>query len=219
MNKSTSPRCTPIVNGTARPERRLASAGVLGLLVTALLIATPAAAEVKKFKTVNEDGQVIYGPTPPDDPNQPYCEREGDGPWTCFEKAESLIPPPPPEDVMTAEQRQRREDQLLMSRYRTLDGIEQAEDERLRQLEFEQRTVERNHQSQQNTLFDHIRSAADRQRAGLEVTERQREQIQATRQTLGVTERTLERLERQADEIRSEHDALRDRFRELMTTP
>ncbi|MEE4175048.1 MAG: hypothetical protein V2I57_12415 [Xanthomonadales bacterium] len=164
----------------------------------------------------------MYHPTPPDDPDQPYCMRRDDGPWTCYSGAESFQRPAPDPNILTEAERQRRSDQLLTSRFRSLDAIDTARDERLQQLELERRSVRRNLETQKQMLFGQIRSAADRQRARLTVTEGQLEELAQTRAALRSTEATLTRMDQQETEIRRSHEAMKDRYRELLqssTTP
>lgn len=192
------------------------------LLAPLLMLTTGAVASVKSYKWEDPSGETFYRPTPPEDPVQPYCMRNGDGPWTCYSGADSLQRPPPDPDILTAAERQRRSDQLLTSRFRSLDEIDAGRDERLEQLELEKSAVRQNLRSQQQRLFREIRAAADRQRAGLEVTERQIKDIDRSRGTLRSTQATLARMDAKAQEIRQAHEAMKDRYRELLqssTTP
>lgn len=159
----------------------------------------------------------MYRPTPPDDPDQPYCMREGDGgPWTCYTGAENFQEPPPDPSILTEAERQRRSDQLLTSRFRSIDAIDTARDDRLQQLELERRAVLRNLETQQQTLFGQIRAAADRQRAQLEVTADQLNDLARSRAILRSTEATLARMDQQETDIRRLHEEMKDRYRVLL---
>lgn len=192
----------------------LRSPSCLALLLLAL--AAPAGADGKRFKWVDDDGKTIFEPVPPDDPARPYCMRDDDGPWTCFDGASRLEAPPPAPDIMTARERQRRADQLLLSRFRSLEAIDRGQAERLAQLDFERRTVERNLELQRRALFEQIGAAADQQRAGLPVTAPQLTTLDRTRANLRDTQAVLARLDAQALEIRREHEAMKQRYRELL---
>ncbi len=188
----------------------------MALAAPLLLLAPCAGASVKSYKWEDPSGETVYHPTPPDDPDQPYCVREGDGPWSCVSGADSFQRPPPDPNIMTPEERQRRSDQLLTSRFRSIDAIDDSMEERLQQLEFEKRAVNQNLRSEKQILFRHIRAAADRQRAQLEVTERQLQDIARIRTNLRSTQATLARMDEQALEIRRTHEAMKTRYRELL---
>jgi hypothetical protein len=189
---------------------------LLALVAPLLTLAPGAHASVKSYKWEDASGETVYRPTPPDDPDQPYCMRRGDGPWSCYSGADSFQRPPPDPDIMTEAERQRRSDQLLTSRFRSLDAIDASMDERLEQLEFEKRAVRQNLRSERQTLFRHIRAAADRQRAQLPVTDRQLEDLARIRVNLRSTEATLARMDDQEREIRQAHEAMKNRYRELL---
>lgn len=181
-----------------------------------LLLAPGASASVKSYKWEDPSGETVYHPTPPDDPDQAYCMREGDGPWRCVSGADSFQRPPPDPNILTEAERQRRSDQLLTSRFRSIDAIDASMEERLQQLEFEKRAVNQNLRSEKQTLFRHIRAAADRQRAQLDVTEQQLQDLARIRATLRSTQATLARMDEQALEIRRAHETMKDRYRELL---
>jgi hypothetical protein len=181
-----------------------------------VLLTPGASASVKSYKWEDATGETVYHPTPPDDPDQPYCMRQGDGPWTCYSGADSFQRPPPDPDIMTEAERQRRSDQLLTSRFRSLDAIDASMEERLEQLEYEKRAVRQNLRSERQTLFRQIRAAADRQRAQLEVTDRQLEDLARIRVNLRSTDAILARMDDQEREIRQAHEAMKTRYRELL---
>ena len=181
-----------------------------------LLLTAWANADARSYKWEDPNGETVYRPTPPTDPNQAYCEREGSGPWTCFSGAGRLERPPPDPTALTEAERQRRSDQLLTSRFRSLDAIDANRDERLEQLEYEKRAVRQNRRNERQILFRHLRAAADRQRAQLEVTDQQLKDLARIRVTLQSTEATLLRMDEQEREIRRAHEAMKDRYRELM---
>lgn len=219
MTTTSSLPCGRTGNATApHPETTRAPAPRLAPCVALILVAlaAPAAADGKRFKWVDDDGETIFQPVPPVDPARPYCMREDDGPWTCFDGAESLAAPAPAPDILTARERQRRADQLLLSRYRSLEAIDRGREERLSQLAFERRTVERNRTLQRRALFEQIRAAADQQRAGLPVATPQLERLERSRSNLRDTGEVLDRLDAQALEIRREHEAMKERYRQLM---
>lgn len=180
------------------------------------MLADVANASVKSYKWEDPSGETVYHPTPPGDPDQPYCMREGDGPWTCYSGADSFQRPPPDPDILTEAERQRRSDQILTSRFRSLEAIDDSLAERLEQLEFEKRAVRQNLRSERETLFRHIRTAADRQRARLAVTDRQLEDLARIRVNLRSTEATLARMDEQERDIRRAHEAMKNRYRELL---
>lgn len=226
MTTTTSLPCKPTGSATAShpdkpdghlppPAPRISLRCTPWLALLLLALAAPAAADGKRFKWIDDDGETIFEPVPPDDPTRPYCMRDDDGPWTCFDGARRLEAPPPAPDIMTAQERQRRADQLLLSRYRSLEAIDRGREERLAQLDFERRTVERNLALQRRALFDQIRAAADQQRAGLPVTAPQLTNLDRTRTSLRDTQGVLARLDAQALEIRREHEAMKQRYREL----
>lgn len=202
--------------GRARLTRSRAASSALAAALLFLALCASADASVKSYKWEDPSGETVYHPVPPDDPEQPYCMRRGDGPWTCYSGADTLERPAPDPDILTEAERQRRADQLLTSRYRSVDAIDASRDERLEQLEFEKRAVRQNLRSQRQILFGQIRAAADRQRAQLPITDRQLEDLEQVRTNLRSTEGTLARMDRQAIEIREAHEAMKDRYRELL---
>ncbi|MEM1413146.1 MAG: hypothetical protein AAGH19_12390 [Pseudomonadota bacterium] len=193
---------------------------LVAVLLCLLLMTTLAAAQSDsaRYKWVDDAGHTYFKPIPPEDPNQPYCMRRSDGPWTCYEGADRLDAPPPDPDIMNEAERQKRYDQLLTSRFRSLDDIDRGREERLAQLEFERKAVESNLASQKRVLFSQIRAAADRQRAGLTVTEQQLADLALTRTSLRNNEAVIARLDRQSAEITREHEVMKDRYRELLQT-
>jgi hypothetical protein len=212
MTESTSLPCANTGSDTARKSALRWTA----VLLTALLAVPVLAAPVKKFKWLTPAGETIFRPTPPDDPNQPYCHRLDDGPWTCVGGADQLEPPPPDPDIMTAEEKQRQEDLLLRTRYRSLDDIERQLQEELDQVEFQRNVALSNQRLQQAQLFTSIRVAADRQRAGMTVKDEQLAQVHLARENLRMTEDTLNLIAAEETRLRERHELRRTRFLQLM---
>jgi len=212
MTESTSLPCASTGSDTARKSTLRWTA----LLLTALLAVPVLAAPVKKFKWLTVEGETIFNPTPPDDPNQPYCHRLDDGPWTCVRGADQFEPPPPDPNIVSAQDRQRQQDLLLRTRYRSLEDIDYQFQEEMDQFVFQRNVALSNQRLQQDQLFAAIKVAANRERAGLEVQDDQLAQVKLARDNLQMTNDTLVLIAAEETRLRERNDARKARYLELM---
>jgi hypothetical protein len=174
------------------------------------------ASQGQKYKWLTADGQTIFRPTPPEDPGQPYCQRLNDGPWTCFSGADTLEEPPPDPALTTEEDRQRQQDLLLRTRYRSLADIDTQLQEELDQVSFQRNVALSNQRMQETQLFQSIATAADRQRAGLEVEQEQLNAVQQARENLRMTQDALALIELEDSRVRARFEERKIRYRQLM---
>lgn len=212
MTASTSLPCESTGSDTA-PRNTLRW---IVVFLSAFMAVPVLAAPTTSFKWLTAEGETVFNPTPPDDPNQPYCHRGDDGPWTCVAGADQFEPPPPDPNIMTAEDRQRQQDLLLRTRYRSLDDINQHFREEMDQFEFQRNVALSNHRLQQDHLFAAIKVAADRVRAGMEVQQEQLIQVQLARDNLQMTVDSLDLIAAEEASIRERHEKRKSRFMELM---
>lgn len=230
----------------AKPERTLKFAwkpGLVALLSIALCNAV-AAAEV--YRWVDENGEVHYSESlPPDykdreekgfdvlnreglvvDENQKLTPPPKVEPQTEEEKRseEALELPrdssglPRPKPLYSKEETQRRMDNFLMLRYDSEQEIVDEMNVEIKQLNYDRRLLEGSRASAEDAYRGHIRLAAERQRAGLEVPDEAAREIRDLRATLDKNDRSLQGLQQREDSIRAEFGKQLERYRELVQT-
>lgn len=203
----------------------------------ALLFAGTAAA-AKVYRWVDENGEIHYSESlPPDyqDKGHDILNRQG----MVVEEGRKLTPEPPPEvpDVEEPQElprdasglprpkaqyseaeMQQRMDNFLMLRYESEQEILDAMNVEIQQLNYDRRLLEGSRASAEKAFRDHIKLAADRQRAGLEVKPATVREINQNRAELANVEAALDGLQQREDTIRADFDKQLERYRYLVET-
>jgi len=178
------------------------------------------------YRWINDAGEVIFSPTlPPEAAGKPYevlrngiVVRRVLEPETAarpapeVEKKDELVP------IYSPEQKRQMEDRLLMLKYKSEEEIVEQMEIELDHLKYDFRLLENTAASLSKSLDQLITSAANRQRAGLEIEADQRGQIEGLRQRMARNESELEKLRERSQVIRDRFQREIDRYREL-TSP
>jgi hypothetical protein len=109
-------------------------------------------------------------------------------------------------------------DNFLMLRYDSEQEILDAMNVEIKQLNYDRHLLEGSHDSAETAYWDHLKLAADRQRAGLEVEPATVREINRNRAELAKTEVALEGLQQREDAIRADFDKQLERYRYLVET-
>ena len=205
-------------------------------LVALLFAGTAMGAQV--YRWVDENGEVHYSESlPPDyqDNGHDVLNRQG----RVVKEDQKLTPEPPPEVPPKEEpqelprdasglprpkaqfseaEMQRRMDNFLMLRYDSEQEILDAMNVEIKQLNYDRRLLEGSRASAEKAFRDHIRLAADRQRAGLEVQPKTVREINQNRAQLAQVEVALEGLRQRENAIRTDFDKQLERYRHLVET-
>ena len=207
-----------------------------GVLLALSFSGAAAAAEV--YRWVDEDGEVHYSESlPPDYQDQGHDVLNQRG--MLVEEGQKLTPEPPPEAPVEDDpqelprdasglprpkaqyseaEMQRRMDSFLMLRYDSEQEILDAMNVEIEQLNYDRRLLEGSRDSAEKAVRDHIKLAADRQRAGLEVEPATVREINRNRAELAQVEIALDGLRQREDAIRSDFDKQLERYRYLIET-
>lgn len=200
-----------------------------------LLLAANALAAEKVYRWVDENGEVHYSETlPPDfrDKKADVLDEQG------IERAhgESLVPPPPeetnkpkkgelprdssglkrPEPLYSPQELQARQDALLLLRYDSEQEILDAMEVEINQLAYDRRLVSGSTNSIETAYRGNVREAADRQRAGLEVTPESIEELRRLKRRLSNNSQSLAALEKREQQIRARFQTELERYRKLV---
>lgn len=196
------------------------------LLGAALLLAPPIQAQDKDnvYRWTDENGKVHYGRTlPPEYADKPYeilndqgvvIERVTDplarqkGPPKETKKKE-LDP------LFTEDEVRLRSDRLLVLRYHSEADIEDAMQVEVDQLAYDRRLINQTQASAMTSLAGQVRSAADRQRAGMPVEAETESEINKLRQRIQRTEHSLAQLQEREAKIRATFQKDLERYRYL----
>jgi hypothetical protein len=205
-------------------------------LYALLFAGTAAAAEV--YRWVDEDGEVHYSESlPPDYQDKGHDVLNTQG--MVLEEGQKLTPEPPPK--VTAEEEpqelprdasglprpqaqyseaemQQRMDNFLMLRYESEQEILDAMNVEIKQLNYDRRLLEGSRAGAEKAFRDHIKLAADRQRAGLEVEPATVREINRNRAELAEVEAALDGLRQREDAIQADFDKQLERYRYLVET-
>ena len=190
------------------------------------------------YRWVDENGEVHYSETlPPDYQDKGHDVLNTQG--RVVREAQKLTPEPPPEVPAKEEpqelprdssglprpkaqfseaEMQRRMDNFLMLRYDSEQEILDAMNVEIKQLNYDRRLLEGSRAGAEKAFRDHIRLAADRQRAGLEVKQETVREINRNRAELAQVEVALEGLRQREEAIRSDFDKQLERYRYLVET-
>ena len=188
------------------------------LLATTLTLTSAAASGKRTYRWLDANGELQFGEAPPT--GMPYWESSDGAIWKRMEPDSNAKPEDTePRPLLTPEERRARQDNLLRIKYRDLGDIEEARQEELHNVSLDERTERDQIRSLLESLFERLRNAADRQRAGLSVDAPQRRQIEDIRIRLENGEDSLQALRERRDAIDERFDAEERRYRQLMGLP
>lgn len=185
---------------------------LLAALVAFFIVPAMAIADIT-YRWTDEGGEVHYRPTPPTDPDQPFVMlRDGQ----VVERYAGLERPEIPESEFAEERRleeeQRKRDALLLVQFQSLEDIDEAMEAQLAPIQQDYKLIDGTYVSLQKSLFDQIRVAADRQRAGLPVSQYELDQVMSIRARMNENRHSRSLSQAREDRIREEHDEKRERF-------
>lgn len=172
------------------------------------------------YRWTDADGNVQYTPSlPPEAANRPYDVLSPRGvvlervtePETVQqpEEEKELVP------IYSEEEKEQISERLLMLRYSDEAQIEEAMQLELDQLKYDFHMLNGEHASMIESLRQQVHSAANRQRAGLDVDPAQVKQIEALRARLADNRARVAKLEATEEAIREEFREELERFREI----
>jgi len=219
-------------------EHKISKAIIAALLINATLVAAGPKKEQKVYRWVDENGEVHYTQSlPPDFKDKKHDVLDESG--MVREEGESLVPPPPPPKVeeedpgelprdssglkrpkplYTEEQKQEKMDRFLLLRYDSEQEIEDAMTVEIKQLEYDRRLMQQSRDSMLQAYTGQIKQAANRQRSGKEVEQKEIASIMQLQARLEVNDGELASLKTREDDIRQNFGAELERYRYLIET-
>lgn len=226
-----------------RPAWRPRCAALICASLLAGLLAGPAAA-AEVYRWVDENGEVHYSESlPPEYKDQGHDVLSGDG--RVLQENAKLTPQaepteqkseeqkiveeqqelprdssglPRPKPLYSKEETQRRMDNFLMLRYDSEQEILDEMSVEIKQLNYDRRLLEGSRASLNEAYRGHIRLAAERQRAGLQVEDETVREIRDLRTALAKNERSLQGLQLRENNIRADFEKQLERYRYLVET-
>lgn len=186
---------------------------ILFATLAAMVLCTGVAVADVSYRWTDSEGEVHYRPTPPTDPDQPYALlRDGQ----VIQRFAGLERPEVPESEFAEQRRleeeQRKRDALLLVQFRTLEDIDAAMEAQLAPIQQDYKLIDGAYASLQKSLFQQIEVAANRQRAGLPVSQYELEQVTGIRERMNENRDSRSLSMAREDRIRQEHDEKRERF-------
>ena len=187
---------------------------VMGLSVTSL------AAETYRWK--DKDGNVHYGAVVPAEyADQPYdilnngqvIEHVEDTSIPIVVSAEKKIKKREP--LISAETRRIQADRLLVFRYSSEEEITKALDLEIAQLGYDTKVINKSYESTMTAIRSEIGQAADRQRAGQQITEEKQKEIDHLYARLAQDEKKRTAMSRRENRIRTRFQEELERYRFL----
>jgi len=165
----------------------VSSSKITAILISVVLClaATSLAAETYRWK--DKDGKTHYGAAVPAEyADQPYDVLNDAGmiidrvedtsiPIEIREEVKKIAKERAP--LISQEERERAYDRLLVIQYRSEEEIEEALDIQLAQLGYDKTIIEQSYVSTTAAIRDHIRQAANRQRANQPIPDEQQQAI------------------------------------------
>lgn len=195
------------------------------LLALGLVYGAPTVAE-DVYRWVDEDGKVHYGRTlPPEYANKPYDILNSQG--VVIERVtDPLARQKAPKDadgkikvveeeLDEGDDQLFHSDQLLVLRYHSIEEIEEAMEGEVAQLKYDTLLNNQSRASAMTALVGQVRSAANRQRAGLAVEAETENDINSVRQSIRRSERALAELKEREAKIRAAFLEDLERYRYL----
>lgn len=186
-------------------------------VLAAVLLATSALAADSYRWQDPETGQLIYSPTPPTDPDQPYVQLRDGQVIRSFEGSERFEQPDSERELeRRAAEAQRKSDALLLLKYKRIEDIDEAMEAELDNLRYDFNLLDGTYESLEKSLFEQIGLAADRQRAGLPVATHQADQLESIRSRMAENREDRKTLVAREEAIRTEFAGTRERYQSLL---
>lgn len=195
---------------------------VISLLAAGLLLlAVPVSADTYRWK--DKDGKVHYGAAVPAEyAHQPYDVLNSAGmvirhvedtrvPLDAVEEQEEKERAP----LISDEERQRQSDRLLVIQYQSEDDIQTSLELEIAQLGYDSKIIHQSYDSTTNAIRNQIRQAADQQRSGKPIQEKQQENIDKLYVRLARDEQRISVLDSREAKIRDRYKADLERYRYL----
>lgn len=219
-------------------ESDLSRLVLLSLALTALCASMTLDAQQRVYRWVDENGEVHYTQSlPPDFQDKGHDVLDKDG--LVRDEGVSLTPqakPPPvvdeederpelprdasglprPRALYSETELQQRMDSFLMLRYSSEEEITEAMNVEIRQLEYDRRLLRTSRDSLDDAYRGQIRIAGNKQRAGLEVLDRDGQEIRKLQARLRQNQQELDRLMVREENIRVDFQVQLDRYRYLV---
>ena len=212
MNMEYSPR-TSLIN---RPW-------IVSVLIAGMsgLLAIPVSAETYRWK--DKDGKVHYGASVPAEyADQPYDILNSAGiviehiedtsiPMDVIEEKKARGRQP----LISEEERRIQSDKLLVIQYESEDDIMNALELEIAQLGYDSRLIDQSFNSNTESLRNQIKQAADRQRAGQEVSADQQKEIDKLYDQLARDTQRRSAMQQREEDIRARFQKDLERYRFL----
>jgi len=185
------------------------------------LTATPVSADTYRWK--DKDGKVHYGVTiPAEYAEQPYDILNSAGiviehvedtsiPLDVIEEKKVLGRQP----LISQEERRIQSDKLLVIQYESEEDILNALELEIAQLGYDSRLIDQSYESTSTSIRNQIRQAADKQRAGLEVSAGQQKEIAGLYSRRAKDEKRRSAMQNREKDIRARFQNDLERYRAL----
>jgi len=196
---------------------------IMAVLVAGILslTATPVSADTYRWK--DKDGKVHYGVTiPAEYAEQPYDILNSAGiviehvedtsiPLDVIEEKKVLGRQP----LISQEERRIQSDKLLVIQYESEEDILNALELEIAQLGYDSRLIDQSYESTSTSIRNQIRQAADKQRAGLEVSAGQQKEIAGLYSRRAKDEKRRSAMQNREKDIRARFQNDLERYRAL----
>ena len=216
-------------------KRQMTTRTIAIICIAGLMLAASHSAWAKVYRWVDENGDVHYSeslPTDFEDQKHDLINYRGD----VVRKDLTTVPPPPkpktkkkkeelprdksgmkrPAPLYPQAEMQRRMDTMLLLRYETEKDLIDAMDVEINQLSYDKNLITTSLTSVRNTYRANIKEAADRQRAGMKVSDDLEKTLKGLRNRVTQSQKSLYFLEQREASIRKEFDVERVRYRRLV---
>jgi len=196
----------------------------LGLLASASVFAE------NLYRWVDDQGEVHFTPTlPPDRADKPYdiyspsgilIQRVTDPVAEARRRQEAAAAAAAgrkkPKPLYTEEQKKAIGDRLLLLKYRSEDELTEAMNLEIDHLKYDERILVATQQSLMNSLAGQVHIAANRQRAGLPIEEKQQKEIAVLHRRLRNNLVEMGKIDERKQQIRDHFDKELQHYRELV---
>lgn len=210
----SSPHTTPV--------HRRGTAAILTTLVLMLSV-TPLAADTYRWKDKN--GEIHYGEAvPPEYADQPYdvinsqgivIEHVEDPTERVVATEEKKAEKKEREPLISEEERRIQSDRLLVIRYSSEDDIQKQLELELAQVGYDRKVISQSVDSTSAAIRSQVSQAADKQRAGQDITAEQRTEIDQLYARLAQDKKQLTANRQREERIRTRYAADLERYRFL----
>ena len=193
-------------------------------IVAALLVLTATALAADTYRWKDKDGNIHYGEAVPAEyADQPY-DVINDAGLVIEHVEDTTVPMEVREQVkqeekrkplISEEERARQYDRLLIIQYNSEDEIIAALENEIAQLGYDRAIIEQSNVSTAKAIRQHIRQAADQQRANLPLNEEQQNRIDRLYARLDADAEKSRALDKHEAQIRARFNKDLERYRYL----